>query len=615
MRSAEKIGYMTNLPFAASAKPFLVIMRMVGAEKWVSAFEVGPRYGQAFEYLRKNPDDLAGAFRLASFAQGAYAEHSQSPSGTAMARAIPFLNPGVQSQLSLFYAAADADPRVQREFALRMIEIIGMGFLIGGVLKRIAETDEEWDEGKERSAVDQAHALDFKGLRWTYPPGPAGVLVAMGAEMGQVVMDDPKFRKGDKDIPLFSQGTPLVRQDYLLRSAMKSMSGIIDPSSWVFPPIQSFIENRTAYDFFWQTHIHSPWAMTGDPTLRDRVSTPGVYVALGRQLGADPVLMRRVVQQAAGQYMDEFITIISRNRANEPVTGYEPRDYPFIGRLFLTDPVGFRSQTVRDVRDLSQRWKDVSAHLRSAEQRGSEEAHALLTFMQWVHEMYNTISMEIRKPETAEGVSDAWKARELFRKSPASWGRELPMTINVMGKQSAFRHLLGRAWTSPPTAEGEPGGTLWDSALAAGVPEAMLWDAYHMALLVAGDNVLRQLSEARNDMAARRPKTDDGPDVAQEYRAQVRDMGREMNRVAQAIMAGNPDGLYLGAEALKYAREINTAYASERIVKKPAERVRRYMHPDTQAIHEGRRPEGVRPPTPADADLIPAGGGEGRPLY
>ena len=92
-------------------------------------------------------------------------------------------------------------------------------------------------------------------------------------------------------------------------------------------------------------------------------TTPEFYQKLGQMFNYSPAKLQYIMQQAISRQADETVRLMESIDGGRPVQ--ELADVPFVGRLFVRDPIGFGSQAVRDADAIENRLLLLNTRLQA----------------------------------------------------------------------------------------------------------------------------------------------------------------------------------------------------------------------------------------------------------
>jgi hypothetical protein len=129
------------------------------------------------------------------------------------------------------------------------------------------------------------------------------------------------------------------------------------------PQLATLTEANMNWSNFRQRHIVSPWMVNLPATEQYYSTTPEFYRKLGQMLNYSPAKLQYIVAQAISRQTDETIRLVESIDGGRPVM--EDADVPFVGRIFVRDPIGFGSQSVRSVDKVEQQLQLLDTRLKA----------------------------------------------------------------------------------------------------------------------------------------------------------------------------------------------------------------------------------------------------------
>ena len=315
----------------------------------------GPRMAQFFEEIGREGAAVAALKRGATdeealmkywTAAGQFNEHSGVADIRVLMSIPGFLNPQVQGLRNVAQRLTDPDPGVAGTAWARMMMMPAL-FTLAGALWYATSDRKKRDKERERTLEDRIHYMDVNGFRVPFPFGPEGALasLAYNATLDDLLGRQP--RDGDKTAGM------------LLRMVADPGS----PFQFFGPQITPLLEAGVNFSFFRQRSIVAPW-MAGLPASQQYYSsTPEFYRKAGQILDYSPAKLQYIVSQGISRQVDETIRFMESLDGGRPIS--EPADIPFVGRLFTRDPLGFNSQSARDLADVDQKMGALTARLQA----------------------------------------------------------------------------------------------------------------------------------------------------------------------------------------------------------------------------------------------------------
>jgi hypothetical protein len=323
-----------------------LINLVTGGRAMSAFFETAGREGAAVAALQRGATDEEALAKYWT-ASGQFNEHS-GIADARIAMSIPgFLNPMLQGVRNVGQKLSDPDPAVRGTAWTRLLVMIPVMFG-GAAIARYLMMDED-DKERERQRVvdDRLSFMDLAGFSVPFPYGPEGV---MGSVVYNATMDD-------------LLGRPKVDAD---RTAIMLLKRIVDPGSglqFFGPQLATIMEANMNWSTFRQKHIVAPWMVQLPASEQYYSTTPEFYRKVGTMMNYSPAKLQYIVQQALSRQADETLRLAESIDRGRPMM--EMADVPFVGRLFVRDPIGFGSQAVRSVTAVEDRLRLLDERLKA----------------------------------------------------------------------------------------------------------------------------------------------------------------------------------------------------------------------------------------------------------
>lgn len=291
-------------------------------------FESAGREGAAVMVLEKGGSDEEALARY-WLAAGQFNEHAGVADARIAMRIPGFLNPMVQGLRNQTQRLTDPDPAVRGRMWARLLAL--MPTIFGGAAAATYMFMRPEDKERERQRpVDER--MNFMNIGGFAVPFPFGLEGAFGSIIFNSVLDDLLDR-------------PKVDAD---RTALMLLKRVADPGSMLQffgPQLATLQEAQMNWSTFRQKHIVAPWMVNLPASEQYYSTTPDFYRKVGEWFNYSPAKLQYIMQQAISRQADETIRLVESMDRGRPVM--ERADVPFVGRLFVRDPLGFGSQSVR----------------------------------------------------------------------------------------------------------------------------------------------------------------------------------------------------------------------------------------------------------------------------
>jgi hypothetical protein len=323
-----------------------LINLVTGGRAMSAFFETAGREGAAVAALQRGATDEEALAKYWT-ASGQFNEHS-GIADARIAMSVPgFLNPMLQGVRNVGQKLSDPDPAVRGTAWTRLLVMIPVMFG-GAAIARYLMMDEDDKERERQRVVDDRLAfMDLAGFSVPFPYGPEGV---MGSVVYNATMDD-------------LLGRPKVDAD---RTAIMLLKRIVDPGSglqFFGPQLATIMEANMNWSTFRQKHIVAPWMVQLPASEQYYSTTPEFYRKVGTMMNYSPAKLQYIVQQALSRQADETLRLAESIDRGRPMM--EMADVPFVGRLFVRDPIGFGSQAVRSVTAVEDRLRLLDERLKA----------------------------------------------------------------------------------------------------------------------------------------------------------------------------------------------------------------------------------------------------------
>jgi hypothetical protein len=258
-----------------------------------------------------------------------------------------FLNPMLQGVRNVGQKLSDPDPAVRGTAWTRLLVMIPAMFGGAAIARYLMMDEEEKERERQRVVDDRLSFMDLAGFSVPFPYGPEGV---MGSVVYNATMDD-------------LLGRPKVDAD---RTAIMLLKRIVDPGSglqFFGPQLATIMEANMNWSTFRQKHIVAPWMVQLPASEQYYSTTPEFYRKVGTMMNYSPAKLQYIVQQALSRQADETLRLAESIDRGRPMM--EMADVPFVGRLFVRDPIGFGSQAVRSVTAVEDRLRLLDERLKA----------------------------------------------------------------------------------------------------------------------------------------------------------------------------------------------------------------------------------------------------------
>jgi len=323
-----------------------LINLVTGGRAMAAFFETAGREGAAVAALERGATDEEALAKYWT-ASGQFNEHS-GLADARIAMSIPgFLNPMLQGVRNVGQKLSDPDPAVRGTAWTRLLVMIPAMFGGAAIARFLMMDEEEKERERQRVVDDRLSFMDLAGFSVPFPYGPEGV---MGSVVYNATMDD-------------LLGRPKVDAD---RTAIMLLKRIVDPGSglqFFGPQLATIMEANMNWSTFRQKHIVAPWMVQLPASEQYYSTTPEFYRKVGTMMNYSPAKLQYIVQQALSRQADETLRLAESIDRGRPMM--EMADVPFVGRLFVRDPIGFGSQAVQSVTAVEDRLRLLDERLKA----------------------------------------------------------------------------------------------------------------------------------------------------------------------------------------------------------------------------------------------------------
>jgi hypothetical protein len=303
--------------------------------------EVG-REGNAVRVLQRGGTD-AEAMQAYWFRTGQFNEHPGNPDLAALLRVAPFANPALQSTRNLVQVLTHPDPAKLFTAYAGLAQIAGMA-AVAALIKYLMMDRNDRQKERERTIQDRMGYMDMAGIRVPFAYGLQGGVQSL---VYNAVMDD-----------LLASETDWNKASTMLAKRVFDPQGMMNIMG---PQISSLFELRRNWSEWRQTNIVAPW-MLGLPASEQYYSTtPEFYRKLGSMMEWSPAKIQYFVQQGIARQIDDTIRLAEAVSGGKPMQ--EAADLPFVGRIFVRDPIGFASASVQKINQVEDRLQLLNTRL------------------------------------------------------------------------------------------------------------------------------------------------------------------------------------------------------------------------------------------------------------
>jgi hypothetical protein len=266
-----------------------------------------------------------------------------------------FFNPMLQAVRGALKNLTDPDPAVSGGAWVKLGIVGGVFITLAGV-KYLTMSEEEKKRERERRIEDRMNYYPGPwGLQLRFPLGIEGAVASFSYNAAMDYLLDRKGADGPK-------------QARLLLNRVVSTAG---PMEFFGPQIKTAMEASSNWSSFFQTHIVSPWMVNLPASEQRYASTPEFYNKLGEWFNYSPAKIQYIVRNGLARQADEVIRMLDNLDTGRPIV-QERADIPFVGGLFIRDPIGFGSASVQEVQDVEAKLQLMELRLKNRGWSGIE---------------------------------------------------------------------------------------------------------------------------------------------------------------------------------------------------------------------------------------------------
>jgi len=324
-----------------------VVNLITGGRLVAPLLETATREGAAVYRLMKGGTDeeaLDAYWRVT----GRFNEHAGNADVRAMMAMPGFFNPMVQAFRGAMTNLTDPDPAVSGKSWAKLLMMYPAIFGGAAIMRYLMMNEDEKERERERTLEDRLSYYDIAGVRIRFPYGPEG---AMSSLTYNAVMDD-------------LLGRPPREAE---RGAKLLLKRIIDPTAgplqFLGPQLATLTEASMNWSGFRQKHIVAPWMTSLPASEQYYATTPKFYRELGAMMNYSPIKLQYVVTQGIARQVDETIRLMESIDGGRPIR--EDADVPFVGRMFVRNPTGMASQSVKEAGDVETKLRMLDSRLKA----------------------------------------------------------------------------------------------------------------------------------------------------------------------------------------------------------------------------------------------------------
>lgn len=338
-----------------------------------------PREGAFREAIRRG-DSPERAQIAADWITGNFGQKPGSAAVSAVYKAAGFANPAVQIMYGLGTKISHADPKTRLEFfglRLPLLAIYGgIGAYINWLLIMALFDDDERDlileQMRERPEGMRLQYLTLVGkIRLPFDYGLGGAVQSWGwNSVERWLLDQPVMSR---------------------ESATKLFKRAVEPpfvTDVMAPLPKTWLELQLNHSFFYDDEIVPAYleaAYPHNPELQTWPRMEALYDRMGKHLRVSPIKIKYAARNLLSNRVNDAAQLADIIAGKRDVR--EPADVPFVGNLAMRDPRGWRSQSVRSLMDLDNRYTAAHTRLRAMASRLERGTPAYDTALKTVREL------------------------------------------------------------------------------------------------------------------------------------------------------------------------------------------------------------------------------------
>jgi hypothetical protein len=404
----DKMLSIPGIAMHAALKPLHLFLYGTGQIQLSEFLESLPREGAAMQEKEKGGSDQRVSMAYDTIT-GNFAEHSGSADVRAIMHTLGFVQAGLNISYRQFLKLTD--PLDWKKNLMRLAWS-GVGITaITWALKELLSTEQDNERENERPEEDRFAYMDIKGLRIPFDYGMIGGLQTFTWN----VLDSTVG------------GKSLARRKLFAKAIAKRVLDAPGPTALMAPQVKAWIEMKANYSFYFDKEIE-PWWMQNLPEEERRyAATPEIYSKVGKLAKMSPLKLKYLVDQGFNRQYSYAFGLAQRAKRGTLDAEYllrEPADIPFIGRLFIREPLGWGSESVKVVseaaNDAAKAEEQMQQELASLVQQYGEgwkdtEAGRAVTLQ------YITLKKMKEAQQTIDAIYK--KIKEEEKKEKPDWGK------------------------------------------------------------------------------------------------------------------------------------------------------------------------------------------------
>ena len=310
------------------------------------AFRQARKSGRSYAYAQRQYDQISGNF----------SQRQPNHAVATFVRSAGFLNPGLQIMWGQFKRWTDPDPEMAKFHLTAKMPAIAAWFSVASAINvaliyaLYGDDEEKLEEVlsdlRERKDYEKDTTMAIMGkVRMPFEYGLSGAVASFAWNSTE-----------DALIGGSSQKIPERLESFLNKAAQ-----IPGPTDAIQPYLKTAIElslGETGYSFYRDDgvvpeHLIVQYPM--NPEMRAQEDTPELYKWVGEKLNVSPIKVEYAIGSLLTRSAKDMIKVADTMSQGKSL---KPEDMPVLSGLLQKPSIGFRSQSVKKLRDAS---KEVEA--------------------------------------------------------------------------------------------------------------------------------------------------------------------------------------------------------------------------------------------------------------
>ncbi len=353
MSLLDRAGELPGQMMSSLMKPIDVALWATGQTYLAQLSEELTREGAAVQARQKGASSEL-AMEAADRITGNFAMHAGNPNVASLFRTAGFLNPGLQILYGQYQRLSDPDPAVRSTMWTKLAWLGAIG-AVAAAINYLLTSEENRNKLRERPDAQRFQNAAVLGkFAFPFENGLPGAVASLGWNSVESWLLKDKIKGED-----------------MARGVLSNALSMPGPLDAVHPWIKTYLEERTNYSLYQDRNIVPSWLMEAYPNEPAEQATPGTpetYRAIGRAMNASPMKVEYGVRSVFTSQMDDVVRIVeSVARGRFKIN--EAADVPLFGRLFIREPIGWRSKSVQTVADMADQAEALKRVIKSIQER------------------------------------------------------------------------------------------------------------------------------------------------------------------------------------------------------------------------------------------------------